>query len=101
MPLTNGLPYEGYVDEGHVFVHGAKMLRDNTTDPGWYDYPTFPLTVAAGIERFVSVVNGGGQARSDVEWNVQPNHYDEIRPPQSLVVGRLFGGSCWWPPWLW
>ena len=47
--------------------------------------------MAAGIERFVSVVNGGGQARADVEWNVQPNHYDEIRPPQSLVVGRLFG----------
>ena len=37
VPLTNGLPYEGYVDEGHVFVHRReKMLRDNTTDPGWY-----------------------------------------------------------------
>src|SRR4051812_11770230 len=47
-PIGAGLPYLGYVDEGHVLHHVIKILETGNLDTGFYNYPSLPSFMIAG-----------------------------------------------------
>lgn len=93
LPIGASLPYPGYVDEGHTLHHGAKMVVEQTMDPGWYDYPTFPIAVSGAILVIAGLPSSEAKRSQDLEATAFGRLYDEIRPARGLVGTRLFTGA--------
>jgi hypothetical protein len=88
---TAGLPYLGYVDEGHVLHRVVRMLRTGSWDPGWYLYPSFPLillTAAARLEAPVYRAVHGHPLAADLS-AFPPLLYDLVEPADLIVLGRV------------
>jgi hypothetical protein len=89
--LTAGLPYLGYVDEGHVLHHVTYLLGHRTWEPDTYSYPTFPFYLIAGTALAYSPVYAATHDRpllADLSPS-PPEYYDILEPPELIVVGRL------------
>ena len=89
--VTAGLPYLGYVDEGHVLHHVVRMLRTGSWDPGWYLYPSLPLTAIAAAARLDAPlynVAHGHPLAADLS-AFPPPLYDLLEPVDLIVLGRL------------
>jgi hypothetical protein len=89
--LTAGLPYMGYVDEGHVLHHVTYLLQHHTWEPDTYSYPTFPFYLIAGAALAWSPVYAAinGHPLLDDLSPSPPEYYDILEPPTLLVIGRL------------
>jgi dolichyl-phosphate-mannose-protein mannosyltransferase len=82
--LRVGLPYLGYIDEGHVLHRVTHMLASRTWDPGWYSYPSLlmeAIALAAAVFRVTP-------AHPDAVY------YDIIEPASVIVIGRLIVLAC-------
>jgi hypothetical protein len=88
--VTAGLPYLGYVDEGHVLHHVVRMLRTGTWEPGWYLYPSFPLTTIAMAARLGAPVYHAvhGHPLADDLSAFPPVLYDLAEPVELIVLAR-------------
>ncbi|HYO13275.1 MAG TPA: glycosyltransferase family 39 protein [Thermoanaerobaculia bacterium] len=89
--LRTGLPYIGYVDEGHVVHHAVTLLAKGTWDPGWYIYPTLPIYAVALPALAWSPVYAALHDRPLRE-DLSPSpaiYYDFVSPADLLVLGRL------------
>lgn len=98
-PITSGLPYSDYIDEGYVLHQAIDLLNNRTFDTGWYGYPSLPAYLTAGT----LIANGpiyrhfhGHRSRNDLpsEESVHTSrgdHYDLISPPELIVAGRFVG----------
>jgi 4-amino-4-deoxy-L-arabinose transferase-like glycosyltransferase len=89
--LTAGLPYLGYVDEGHVLHHVTYLLGHHTWEPDTYSYPTLPFYLIAGSALAYSPVYRATHDRpllADLSPS-PPEYYDILEPPELIVVGRL------------
>src|ERR1700709_353101 len=89
--LTAGLPYTGYIDEGHVLHHAAYLLAHHTWEPDTYAYPTLPFYLVAGAALAWSPVYEQihGEPFLDDLSPSPPEYYDVLEPPDLVVVGRL------------
>lgn len=89
--VTAGLPYLGYVDEGHVLHHVVRMLHAGSWDPGWYLYPSLPLTALATAARLGAPVYRsvhGHPLAQDLS-AFPPVLYDLVEPVELIVLGRV------------
>jgi hypothetical protein len=89
--LTAGLPYMGYVDEGHVLHHVSYLLERRTWEPDTYSYPSLPFYLVAGAARAWSPVYAsrhGHPLREDLSPS-PPLFYDLLEPCDLIVIGRL------------
>lgn len=89
LPIGASLPYPGYVDEAHTIIHGADMVRRESPDPGWYDYPTLPLAVSGAVVALAELGTPSDQRDADLAWTASGDVYDDIRPPGALLGNRL------------
>jgi Dolichyl-phosphate-mannose-protein mannosyltransferase len=89
--LRTGLPYIGYVDEGHVVHHAVTLLAKGTWDPGWYIYPTLPIYAVALPALAWSPIYAAVHDRP-LQKDLSPSppiYYDFVSPADLLVLGRL------------
>jgi len=88
--VTAGLPYLGYVDEGHVLHHVVRMLRNGTWEAGWYLYPSLPLTAIAMAARLGAPVYHAvhGHPLTDDLSAFPPVLYDLAEPVELIVLAR-------------
>ena len=89
--VTAGLPYLGYVDEGHVLHHVVRMLRTGSWEPGWYLYPSLPLTAIATAARLGAPVYRAAHGHPLVDdlTAFPPVLYDLAEPVELIVLARL------------
>ena len=85
-----GLPYLGYVDEGHTLHRVVRLLSTRHWDPAWYTYPSLPLYTIAGAAAALSpayrMVHGSGLERDLSPF--PPAYYDLVEPPELIVIAR-------------
>jgi hypothetical protein len=85
-----GLPYLGYVDEGHTLHRVARLLSTRHWDPDWYTYPSLPLYAIAGAAAALSpayrTVHGVSLERDLSPY--PPSYYDLVEPPELIVIAR-------------
>jgi len=85
-----GLPYLGYVDEGHTLHRVVRLLSTRHWDPGWYTYPSLPLYAIAGAAAALSpayrAIHGSGLERDLSPF--PPAYYDLVEPPELIVIAR-------------
>jgi hypothetical protein len=89
--LTAGLPYLGYVDEGHVLHPVVHLLAAKTWEPAQYAYPSLPLYLIAASAAAYSPVYAavhGRALRGDLS-PFPPAYYDVVEPAELIVLGRL------------
>ncbi len=98
LTLTPGLPYIGYVDEGHVLHPTAELLRSGSWDPGWYGYPplTFYLisSAAKGVDFLERAVTPGRSLVQEIPsrdevFTPAGRLYDIVGPTDLIVTGRF------------
>jgi 4-amino-4-deoxy-L-arabinose transferase-like glycosyltransferase len=90
--VTAGYPYLHYVDEGHVLHPVRRTLATGRWDPADNNYPELPVLAIAAASRLVSPLAGvwrfapplGGISALDL-------YYDQVEPPQLMLVGRALG----------
>lgn len=89
--LTAGLPYLGYVDEGHVLHHVNHLLVHHTWEPDSYSYPSLPFYLVAGATLAWSPVYAltHGHPLFDDLSPSPPEYYDIVEPAALIVLGRL------------
>ena len=89
--LTAGLPYLGYVDEGHVLHHVNHLLVYQTWEPDNYSYPSLPFYLVAGAALAWSPVYAltHGHPLFDDLSPSPPEYYDIVEPAALIVLGRL------------
>lgn len=89
--LTAGLPYLGYIDEGHVLHLAVRLVGERTWDPGRYRYPSLPIyAIAAAVAAeapFYAAVHGHPLGRDLSPY--PPRYYDLVEPVDVIVAGRL------------
>ena len=97
-PVSSGLPYSNYIDEGFVLHQVIHVLKQRTLDPGWHGYPSLPAYLTATaviatspiyrkIHRHSVLADLPSEAgRTDLP---VPYHYDLITPAELLLIGRL------------
>lgn len=84
-------PYMNYIDDGNYLHPVAWMLRAGNWDPGWYLYPSLPLSTVAAAARLYSPVYAAVHGRplaQDVTSSSSP-YYDELEPFDLLLLARL------------
>jgi hypothetical protein len=89
--LTAGLPYLGYVDEGHVLHHVIHLLAARTWEPDTYSYPSLPFYVLAAAALAYSPVYAavhGRPLQQDLSPD-PPRYYDIVEPMELIVLARL------------
>ena len=88
--LVSGLPYLGYVDEGHVLHPVQHLVRAGGWDPGWYGYPSLTIYAIAGAVHAVRpayrLVHGHSLLLDLPE---KEDYYDAISPPELVLAGRV------------
>lgn len=85
-----GLPYLGYVDEGHTLHRVVRLLATRHWDPGWYTYPSLPLYAIAGAAAAVAPAYRAVHGASLWE-DLSPfpyAQYDLVEPPELIAIGR-------------
>ena len=87
-PLTAGLPYTSYVDEGHVVRPAAHMLARHTRDPGEYQYPPLLISTVAITALAYDVVHPDDMA-ARARQSDGSEYYDEVEPENLVLIGRL------------
>jgi len=95
-PITSGLPYIDYVDEGHV-LHPVIRILNGETDPSVSIYPpatSYLIVVAAkAYTPFYRMFHHHGWRRdlpTDREYRTPlGERYDLIAPPEIIWLGRL------------
>ena len=87
-PITAGVPYVSYLDEGHVLRPAAHMLAHHSRDPGEYQYPPLLISsVAISTVVYDAVQSDDMVARArQVEGT---EYYDNIEPTDMILIGRL------------
>jgi 4-amino-4-deoxy-L-arabinose transferase-like glycosyltransferase len=85
-----GLPYLGYVDEGHTLHRVVRLLSTRHWDPAWYTYPSLPLYAIAGAAAALSpayrAVHGSSLERDLSPY--PPPYYDLVEPPELIAIAR-------------
>ncbi|HYJ06256.1 MAG TPA: phospholipid carrier-dependent glycosyltransferase [Chthoniobacterales bacterium] len=99
-PITSGLPYIDYVDEGHILHPAMGILKAKVFDSTVYTYP--PLTsylVVAAIKAYSPIYRMVHQRElvddlpTDQELKTSlGDRYDLITPPEIIWLGRLVVG---------
>jgi len=89
--VTAGLPYLGYVDEGHVLHHVSYLFVHHTWEPDTYSYPSLPFYLVAGAALAWSPVYAltHGHPLLDHLSPSPPEYYDILEPSTLIVLGRL------------
>ncbi|HSU83890.1 MAG TPA: glycosyltransferase family 39 protein, partial [Thermoanaerobaculia bacterium] len=89
--VTAGLPYLGYVDEGHVLHHVSYLFVHHTWEPDTYSYPSLPFYLVAGAALAWSPVYAltHGHPLLDDLSPSPPEYYDILEPSTLIVLGRL------------
>lgn len=96
-PITSGLPYIDYVDEGHILHPAIGILKSESFDSSIYTYPplTSYLTVAAikGYAPFYRIFHHRElwedfPADQDLHTELG-DRYDLVTPPEIIWLGRL------------
>jgi hypothetical protein len=96
-PITSGLPYIDYVDEGHILHPAIGILKSESFDSSIYTYPplTSYLTVAAikGYAPFYRIFHHHElwedlPADQDLRTELG-DRYDLVTPPEIIWLGRL------------
>jgi hypothetical protein len=95
-PITSGLPYFDYIDEGHIF-HPVIRILNAESDPSPSVYPPFTsyLIVAAakGYTPLYLLFHRHGMRRdlpTDRDYRtVLGERYDLVAPPEIIWLGRL------------
>jgi hypothetical protein len=95
-PITSGLPYIDYIDEGHVLHPVIRILNsESDTSPSIYPPVTSYLIVAAakGYAPFYRIFHHHGLRKdlpTDREYRtVLGEQYDLVAPPEIIWLGRL------------
>ena len=96
-PITSGLPYIDYVDEGHILHPAIGILKSKSFDSSVYTYPplTSYLTIAAikAYAPFYYIFHDHKLSRdlpSDDDFRTDlGERYDLITPPEIIWLGRL------------
>lgn len=89
-PLPAGLPYIGYVDEGHVLHQTTYMLARDTCSATGYSYPPLPACTIAAVAILGSPLYRLAHGRP-LAADLSPSpyrYYDTLAPAELLVAGR-------------
>lgn len=88
--VTAALPYMNYVDDGNYLHPVVGMLRSGSWDPGWYLYPTLPLTAVAATARLYSPVYRLAHGKP-LQADLTPPglYYDVLEPVDLLLLARV------------
>jgi hypothetical protein len=93
-PITAGLPYLDYIDEGHVLHQTLRVVHGRTLNTGLYDYPSLPCYTLAALLVLYSPLyeRAHGHPLAD-DFARQPG-----KPKRSTRTTILFrpGMSSWW-----
>ncbi len=96
VPIGAGLPYLGYIDEGHVLHPVIRLLRTNGWDPGWYLHPSLTLYLITGLTDLARpayrMIHGRSLALDLPAQDAYPadtTFYDFVSPPEVILLGRL------------
>ena len=96
-PITSGLPYIDYVDEGHVLHPAIGILKSKSFDSSVYTYPplTSYLTIAA-IKAYAPFYRISHHHElwkdlpADQDFHTElGERYDLVTPPEIIWLGRL------------
>ncbi len=95
-PITSGLPYSNYIDEGHVLHQSVKVLQEKTYDIGLYEYPSLPCYLLAGTVVACSPLYRMAHGHSLQQDFPAPaelhtplgDAYDLITPPAFIILAR-------------
>lgn len=95
-PISSGLPYSDYVDEGYVLHQTVKVVQEKTYDTGMYQYPSLSCYLVAG-----AVVASSPMCRLVYGHSLEQDFpapaefhtplgdaYDLIAPPVLIILGR-------------
>jgi hypothetical protein len=96
-PITSGLPYIDYVDEGHILHPAIGILKSESFDSSVYTYPplTSYLTVAAikacaPFYRLFHHHELWEDLPADQDLHTElGDRYDVVTPPEIIWLGRL------------
>jgi 4-amino-4-deoxy-L-arabinose transferase-like glycosyltransferase len=87
--VTAAYPYLEYVDEGHVLHPVERTLVTGRWDAGENNYPELPVLVIASACRMLSPLAGIWSAAPPLdEVRADYLYYDQLQPPQLMLVGR-------------
>jgi hypothetical protein len=96
-PISSGLPYIDYIDEGHTLHQTLTVLQTKSFRTRWYGYPTLPSYVIAAATELYSPFyylyhrHSLWRDLAPGEHVVQgmAGSYDFIYPADVIVIGRL------------
>ena len=87
--VSAAYPYLEYVDEGHVLHPVERTLVTGRWDAGENNYPELPVLAIAGACRLLSPLAGTWSAAPPLdEVRADYFYYDQVEPPQLILVGR-------------
>jgi 4-amino-4-deoxy-L-arabinose transferase-like glycosyltransferase len=91
-PITSGLPYFDYVDEGHILHPAIGILKSKSFDSSIYTYPplTSYLTIVA-VKGYAPIYRAFHHHKlwKDLPSDQDDIYYDLITPPEIIWLGRL------------
>jgi Dolichyl-phosphate-mannose-protein mannosyltransferase len=93
-PIASGLPYLGYVDEGHSLHNVTRMLQEGTLDTGFYNYPALTGELIAGAALAYAPIYRQVHGRSLWSDLTPARHegtvayYDFVSPPEIIIPAR-------------
>jgi hypothetical protein len=89
IPLGSGLPYLGYVDEGHVLHPVITLLKTRGWDPGTYLFPSLTAYLITGLVHLARPVYRIGHGHSLLaDLPADETYYDFVSPPEVILLGR-------------
>ncbi len=92
LPLTRlGLPYAAHPDEAQLLHRGIEMVKTGELNPGYFNYPSFPMYVHAvvAITSFLSLIGDGAiQSLNQVETMLDTGLRWQRVPELFLLRGR-------------
>lgn len=90
IPLRSGLPYLGYIDEGHVLHPVITLLKTNGWDPQWYLHPSLTLYLITGLIHLARPVYRMVHGHSLLlDLPADETYYDFVSPPEVILLGRI------------
>ena len=97
VPISSGLPYIDYVDEGHILHPAIGILKARSFDSSIYTYPPLTSYLVVGVIKAYSPIYRIAHQRElradlpadqDLKTSLG-DRYDLITPPEIIWLGRL------------
>jgi len=99
VPAKHGLPYLGYLDEGHVLHQVLWTVRTKSWDNGWFFYPSLPFYLSSAVilayAPIYAKIHGHDivqdfppLVRNDSPYKRQ-EYYSLVSPSEVIYISRL------------